>query len=53
VTASQPVFACTLGGPDRRTLYLVTAPAFGDDQAGAGRGRIEAVRVDVPGAGWP
>ena len=26
VTASQPVYACTLGGADRRTLYLITAP---------------------------
>ena len=51
VTASQPVFACALGGPDRTTLFLVTAPAFGEAQAGAGRGRIEAVTVDVPGAG--
>jgi sugar lactone lactonase YvrE len=53
VTASQPVYACMLGGPDRRTLYLITAPAFGDDQAGKAQGRIEAVEVDVPGAGWP
>jgi sugar lactone lactonase YvrE len=53
VTASQPVYACMLGGADRRTLYLITAPAFGDDQAGQGRGRIEAVDVEVPGAGWP
>jgi sugar lactone lactonase YvrE len=53
VTASQPIFACALGGSDRRTLYLVTAPAFGDEQTGRGEGRIEAVEVDVPGAGWP
>jgi sugar lactone lactonase YvrE len=53
VTASQPVFACALGGPDRQTLYLVTAPAFGDEQAGRGEGRIEAAEVRVPGAGWP
>ena len=31
VAASQPVFACALGGADRRTLYLVTAPGFGED----------------------
>lgn len=54
VVASQPVFACTLGGADRRTLYLVTAPRFGEEEcAGKGLGRIEAVEVDVPGAGWP
>ncbi len=54
VTASLPVFACTLAGPDRQTLYLVTAPGFGEAVcAGKGLGRIEAVEVDVPGAGWP
>jgi sugar lactone lactonase YvrE len=54
VTASQPVFACALGGADRRTLYLLTAPAFGEAQcAGKGLGRVEATEVDVPGAGWP
>jgi sugar lactone lactonase YvrE len=54
VTASQPVFACTLGGPERRTLYLITAPAFGEKEcAGLGLGRIEVTEVDVPGAGWP
>jgi len=52
--ASQPVFACALGGPQRRTLHLVTAPAFGEARcAGKGLGKVEAVEVDVPGAGWP
>lgn len=54
VVASQPVFACMLGGADRRTLYLVTAPGFGEEvAAGKGLGRVEAVEVDVPGVGWP
>jgi sugar lactone lactonase YvrE len=54
VAASQPVFACALGGPERRTLYLITAPGFGDAiAAGKGLGRVEATEVDVPGAGWP
>jgi sugar lactone lactonase YvrE len=54
VTASQPVFACALGGDDRRTLFLVTAPGFGEAvAAGKGQGRIEAAGVDVPGAGLP
>jgi sugar lactone lactonase YvrE len=53
VTASQTVFACALGGADRRTLHMVTAPAFGADQTGAGRGRVETIDVDVPGAGLP
>jgi sugar lactone lactonase YvrE len=54
VTASQPIFACALGGPDRATLYLVTAPEFGEEPcAGKGLGTIEVVDVDVPGSGWP
>jgi sugar lactone lactonase YvrE len=54
VVASQPVFACALGGVERRTLYLITAPAFGTAAcAGKGLGRVEATEVDVPGAGWP
>jgi sugar lactone lactonase YvrE len=53
VVASQPVFACALGGDDRRTLHLITAPEFGADRAGTGDGRVEVVAVDVPGAGWP
>jgi sugar lactone lactonase YvrE len=47
-------FACMLGGGDRRTLYLCTAPTHVPDEARAAHGgRIEAVAVDVPGAGWP
>ena len=47
-------FACMLGGADRRTLYLCTAPTHVPDEARAAHGgRIEAVTVDVPGAGWP
>jgi sugar lactone lactonase YvrE len=47
-------FACMLGGDDRRTLYLCTAPTHVPDEARAAHGgRIEAVAVDVPGAGWP
>ena len=54
VSASQPVFAVALGGSDRRTLYLITAAGVGEKRCkGHGLGRIEAVRVDVPGVGWP
>ena len=30
VVASQPVYACALGGTERRTLFLITAPGFGE-----------------------
>jgi len=54
VTATQPVFACALGGPERRTLHLITAPSHGEEICAArALGRIETVEVDVPGAGWP
>jgi sugar lactone lactonase YvrE len=47
-------FACMLGGADRCTLYLCTAPTHVPDEARVAHGgRIEAVSVDVPGAGWP
>lgn len=46
-------FACMLGGDDRRTLYLVTAPTSGDEAAATRNGRIERTRVNVPGAGLP
>jgi len=48
--------ACMLGGPDRTTLFLATAhpeelpPTKHRDKI---RGYIEAVEVDVPGAGRP
>jgi sugar lactone lactonase YvrE len=47
-------FACMLGGDDRRTLYVCTAPTHvPDDARVAHGGRIEAVAVEVPGAGLP
>lgn len=46
--------ACVLGSEDRRTLYVTTAASVVPDECRALRsGRIEAVRVEVPGAGLP
>ncbi len=55
--------ACTLGGPERRTLYCATSKTSMEslfrrrDENGqpypAPAGVIETVEVDVPGAGWP
>jgi sugar lactone lactonase YvrE len=51
-TVSQPSFACMLGGEDGRTLYVATAPDFEPaDRRARAEGRIEALRVDVPGVG--
>ena len=49
-------FACALGGPDRKTLFIVAAEWRGMSSAQLvtpGSGRVLAVEVDVPGAGWP
>ncbi len=54
VRTTQTCFACMLGGSDRRTLYLMTAPTSTESVASANRdGRIEQARVPVGGAGLP
>ena len=55
VTGTHPgAFACMLGGDDRTTLYLCTAPTHVPEEARAAHGgRIEALQVEVPGAGRP
>jgi sugar lactone lactonase YvrE len=45
--------ACMLGGPERRTLFLLEAKSIASEKGVAGNGRIRALEVDVPGAGWP
>lgn len=54
VTTSQTSFACMLGGDDQRTLYVMSAPSSDRFKiANETLGKIEAVRVDTPGAGLP
>ena len=54
VKADRGVYACMLGGSDRRTLYLLTAKSTDADECRALKsGRIEATEVAVPGAGLP
>ena len=51
---SQPPYAVMLGGPDRKTLFIVTAPSPDPVEAKKLRGgRIEMMDVDVPGSGLP
>ena len=52
-TGARRSFACMLGGPDRRTLFILTNTGSGPAMAAKSDGRIEMVRVDVPGAGLP
>lgn len=54
VATDQPCFACMLGGDDRRTLFMMTAPSSVAAVVSKQReGRIVTARVDAPGAGLP
>jgi sugar lactone lactonase YvrE len=50
-------FACTLGGPDGRTLFLLTAEWRGteqvDEAVAARTGQVLVAPAPAPGAGWP
>jgi sugar lactone lactonase YvrE len=50
VELDRGCFACALGGPDRRTLFLVASAWPPSDTP---QGQILTVEVSVPGAGWP
>lgn len=53
-TGRGGAFACMLGGDDRRTLYVCTASTSVPADCKQRRdGRVETIRVDVPGAGLP
>lgn len=46
--------ACTLGGPQRRTLFLLSSTeAYPQRLVGTKLSRLDAVTVDIPGAGRP
>ena len=47
-------FACMLGGPERRTLFMTVNEWSGTGEMGrAKKGQVIAVDVDVAGVGWP
>jgi sugar lactone lactonase YvrE len=53
-TGAQGAFACTLGGPDGRTLFVCVAPDFHEQARQAAReAAIWTIHVSVPGAGRP
>ncbi len=52
-TPGRQSYACMLGGPARRTLFILTNTGSGPAMAAKRDGRIETVEVDVPGAGLP
>ena len=53
VKVSTGAVACMLGGPDRRTLFVMTAESSRPDTAEKRTGRVEMVEVEIPGAGLP
>jgi sugar lactone lactonase YvrE len=47
-------FACVLGGPDRRTLFMTVNEWNGPEaMAGGRRGQVIATEAPSPGVGWP
>jgi sugar lactone lactonase YvrE len=52
-----PCFATMLGGPDRRTLFMLTADWHGtegiEDVIEARTGQVLVVEAPAPGVGWP
>jgi sugar lactone lactonase YvrE len=54
IDVATQAYACMLGGPQRQTLFMLTAETINPDGARTkASGRIEMVPVDVPGAGLP
>jgi sugar lactone lactonase YvrE len=54
IDTGDPCFACTLGGTDGRTLYMLTAPSSRAGRAAAApKGAVRVARVDTAGAGSP
>jgi len=46
-------FACMLGGPDRRTLFLVAAEWPASMMGGERTGQVLTIEAAAPGVGWP
>ena len=50
----RAAIACMLGGPDRRTLFLLSSSdAYPASSSEPRTAQVETIRVDVPGAGFP
>jgi sugar lactone lactonase YvrE len=50
----RTAIACMLGGPERRTLFLLSSTdAYPQRLIGTKLSRLDAVMVDIPGAGLP
>jgi sugar lactone lactonase YvrE len=55
INVDRGCFACTLGGPDKKTLFIMAAEWHGFEKMmdGLGTGQVLAVKVSAPGVGWP
>ena len=54
LTVTTKPYACMLGGPDGRTLFVCTAESFIPDEVLAKpNGKIEIIEVETPGTGLP
>jgi sugar lactone lactonase YvrE len=54
VDAGQPAYACVLGGPERRHLFVCNAPSARPDVVTASpAGRVDVIEVDHAGVGIP
>jgi sugar lactone lactonase YvrE len=57
IELDRPCFAAMLGGPDRRTLFMLTAEWRGtegvEDVIEARTGQVLVVDAPAPGVGWP
>jgi sugar lactone lactonase YvrE len=55
ISLDRGCFACTLGGADKRTLFLMAAEWRGPANTadGARTGQVLTVEAPAPGVGWP
>ena len=57
IELDRSCFAAMLGGPDRRTLFMLTAEWHGtegvDDVITARTGQVLVAEAPAPGIGWP
>jgi sugar lactone lactonase YvrE len=54
VETAEPCYACMLGGDDRRTLYIMSAPSSMPDLVSRARlGSVACAQVSTPGDGRP
>ena len=55
INVDRGCFACMLGGPHKRTLFIMAAEWHGFEKmmAGLGTGQVLAVEAPASGVGWP